>query len=140
MLFEGWTGGGGWGAGGWRRPLLPTPPPRATAATIRVCSARGGLIGWQPRLLIRHFQEQQKRQLLHVIGIRQTVIPEDGTVIPELLNQLLRIAHGTMIPVIGWSTTTSTHAVPLNGRKALPSVESNCSPVTRAAAAIHTSV
>src|SRR5208282_3439891 len=40
------------------------------------------------RLLVRHFQEQQKRQLLHVVTIRKAVIPQDIAIIPELLNEL----------------------------------------------------
>src|ERR1022692_2712089 len=100
----------------------------------------GRLVEGRLRLLVRHFQEQQKRQLLHVIAVGQAVIPQDVAVVPELLNKCSRVAHGAIIPVFGSSTTTSTHAVPLNGRNALPSIESNCSPVTCATAAIHTSL
>jgi hypothetical protein len=38
-------------------------------------------------LLIRHFKEEKKRQLLDVIAVRQPVIAEDVAVIPELLDE-----------------------------------------------------
>ncbi len=40
------------------------------------------------RLLVRHFQEQQKRQLLDVIAVGQAVIAQDVAVVPELLDEL----------------------------------------------------
>src|SRR5712671_3162482 len=45
------------------------------------------------RLLIRHLQEQQKRQLLHVIAIRQTIIAENVAIVPKLLDELGWITH-----------------------------------------------
>ena len=39
------------------------------------------------RLLVRHLQEQQKRQLLDVIAVGQTVIAEDVAVVPEFLDE-----------------------------------------------------
>ena len=39
-------------------------------------------------LLVRQFQEQQKRQLLNIIAVGQAVIPQDVAVIPKLLNKL----------------------------------------------------
>ncbi len=41
------------------------------------------------RLLIGHFQKKQKRQLLDVIAVRQTVIAEDVAVVPEFGDQLM---------------------------------------------------
>ena len=38
----------------------------------------------QPRLLVRHLQEEQEGQLLNVIAIRQAIIAQDGAVVPEL--------------------------------------------------------
>ena len=52
-----------------------------------------GLLNGGLRLLIRHFQEQQKRQLLDVIAVGQAVIPQDVAVVPELLDEL-STAHG----------------------------------------------
>ena len=42
-------------------------------------------------LLVRHFQEQQKRQLLDVIAVGQPVIPQDVAVVPEFLDELLGV-------------------------------------------------
>ena len=38
----------------------------------------------QPRLLVRHLQQQEEFQLLHVVAIRQAVIAQDAAVVPEL--------------------------------------------------------
>ena len=46
-----------------------------------------GLVERRPGLLIRHFQEQQKRQLLDVIAVGQAVIAKDVAVVPELGNE-----------------------------------------------------
>ena len=51
------------------------------------------LVERRPGLLIRHFQEEQKRQLLHVIAVGQTVIPQDVAIVPELLDEGGGIAH-----------------------------------------------
>jgi len=40
-----------------------------------------GLVERRPRLLIRHLEEQQKRQLLHIIAVGQTVIAENIAVV-----------------------------------------------------------
>src|ERR1043166_3312462 len=47
------------------------------------------------RLLVRHFKEQQKRELLNVVAIRKAVIPKDIAIIPELGNELCWITHLT---------------------------------------------
>jgi len=39
--------------------------------------------------LIRHLEEEQKRQLLDVVAVGQPVIAEDVAVVPEFLNELL---------------------------------------------------
>jgi hypothetical protein len=49
------------------------------------------LIKRSPALLIRHLEEEQKRQLLDVIAVRQPVIAQDVAVIPEFLNELVRL-------------------------------------------------
>jgi hypothetical protein len=43
------------------------------------------------REIIGHFQEQQKRQLLDIVAIRQTVLTQDIEVIPMLLDNLLGV-------------------------------------------------
>ena len=45
-----------------------------------------GLVERRLRLLVRHFQEQQKRQLLDVIAVGQAVVAQDVAVVPELLD------------------------------------------------------
>ncbi len=55
----------------------------------------------QLRLLLRHLQEQQERQLLDVIPVRQPVIPQDVAVVPELLDELLGGSHGLVFPAFG---------------------------------------
>jgi hypothetical protein len=45
-------------------------------------------------LLIGHFEEEQIRQLFHVIAVGETVVAEDVAVVPKLLDKLLRVAHG----------------------------------------------
>jgi hypothetical protein len=54
--------------------------------------SESGRSGWhverRTRLLIRHFQEEQKRQLLNAVGIREAMLPKDQRIIPELLHEL----------------------------------------------------
>ena len=38
------------------------------------------------RLLVRHLQEEQERQLLDVVAIGEAVVAQDVAVVPELLN------------------------------------------------------
>ena len=52
------------------------------------------LIERRLRLLVRHFQEEQKRKLLYVGAVRQTVIAKDVAIVPEFLNEGVRIGHG----------------------------------------------
>ena len=49
------------------------------------------------RLFVGHLQEQQKRQLLNVVAIRQPVIAKDVAVVPELLNKGVRSTHQTLL-------------------------------------------
>jgi hypothetical protein len=51
------------------------------------------LVERRPRLLIRHFQEKEKGQLLDVIAVRQPFIPQDIAVIPKFLDEGGGIAH-----------------------------------------------
>ena len=60
------------------------------------------------RLLIRHFQEQQIGQLLHVVAIRQAIIPEDVAVVPKFLNELLGMRHYASAAVRLWSMKTTS--------------------------------
>ena len=48
-----------------------------------------GLVERRLRLLVRHLQEQQERQLLDVVAVGQAVVPQDVAVVPELLDELL---------------------------------------------------
>lgn len=52
-----------------------------------------GLVERRPRLFIRNLEEQQKRQLLHIIAAGQTVIAQDVAVVPEFLDERGRCAH-----------------------------------------------
>ena len=52
-----------------------------------------GLLNGGLRLLVRHLQEQQKRQLLDVVAVGQAVIPQDVAVVPELLDELAGDCH-----------------------------------------------
>jgi hypothetical protein len=42
------------------------------------------LVRWRTALLIRHLEEEQERQLLDVIGVRQPLLAQDVAVVPEL--------------------------------------------------------
>jgi len=53
----------------------------------------GGLVERRTRLLVRHFQEQEEGQLLDVIAVGQTVIPQDAAVVPEFLNECGWVGH-----------------------------------------------
>jgi hypothetical protein len=44
-------------------------------------------------LLIRHFEEEQKRELLDIITIGETIIAKDVAVVPQLLNEWCRGTH-----------------------------------------------
>jgi hypothetical protein len=55
----------------------------------KIIRNRRSLIERRPALLNRHLEEQQKRQLLDIIPIRQPVIAQDVAIIPELLNELV---------------------------------------------------
>src|SRR5262245_34733101 len=58
------------------------------ALTVKVLRNRRRLIERRPALLIRHLEEEQKRQLLDVVAIRQPVIAQDVAVVPKFLNEL----------------------------------------------------
>ncbi len=61
---------------------------RGPAVTFR---NRRRLVERRLRLLVRHFQEQQKRQLLDVVAVGQAVIAQDVAVVPEFLNESRRV-------------------------------------------------
>jgi hypothetical protein len=46
--------------------------------------------GW-PGSLVGHLQEQEVRELLHVIPVAHAIIPKDVAVVPELLDDQLRM-------------------------------------------------
>jgi len=56
-----------------------------------------GLVERRPRLLIRHLEEKEKRQLLHIIAVGQTVIAENVAIIPKLLDECGGVAHGNAV-------------------------------------------
>ena len=56
------------------------------ALPIDVLGNRRRLIERRAALLIRHLEEEQKRQLLDIIAVRQPVIAQDVAVIPKLLD------------------------------------------------------
>ena len=59
-------------------------------------SLRNGrrLIERRLRLLVCHFQEEQKRELLDVVAVRQAIIAQDVAVVPEFLNEGVGVGHG----------------------------------------------
>ena len=62
------------------------------------CPVQSRRNNWRPterrlRLLIRHLQKQQERQLLDVVLVRQAVIPQDVAVVPQLANDGGGVAH-----------------------------------------------
>src|SRR5262245_55057340 len=61
------------------------------ALPVEVVWNRRRLIERRSALLIRHLEEEQKRQLLDIIPVRQPVIAQDVAVIPEFLNELMRL-------------------------------------------------
>ena len=44
-------------------------------------------------LLVGHLQEQQIRELLEVVAVRQSVVAQDVAVVPELVDDDLGVAH-----------------------------------------------
>ena len=58
---------------------------------IEIFRNRRRLIEWCSALLVRHLEEKQEGQLLDVIPVRQPVVPQDVAVIPEFLNELMRL-------------------------------------------------
>ena len=72
---------------------------------INVPGNRRRLVERRPALLVRDLKEKQKRQLLgacaepcrSIVAIRQPVIAKDVAVVPEFLNELVRVVidHGT---------------------------------------------
>ena len=47
------------------------------------------LLNGGPALLVRHLEKEQKRQLLDIVAVRQPVIAQDVTIVPEFLNELV---------------------------------------------------
>ena len=79
----------------------------------------------QLRLLLRHLQEQQERQLLDVIAVRQPVVPQDVAVVPELLDELLGSGHKYWISSSG-SASDNTHASMPPGFKCPTTMRPQC--------------
>ncbi len=47
----------------------------------------GWMIVGRLRALVRHFEEQQKSELLYVIAVRKTVIAQDVAVVPKFVDE-----------------------------------------------------
>src|ERR1019366_9576829 len=62
---------------------------------------RRGLVERRLGLLIRHFQEQQKRQLLDVVAVGQAVVPQDVAVVPKLLDKGGGVANAGVTAGVG---------------------------------------
>ena len=45
-------------------------------------------------------KEQQKRQLLNVVAIRETIVPQDIAIIPKFLNQCGGVTHGDEVNLL----------------------------------------
>jgi len=63
-----------------------------------VCPVEASRNGWRfverrLALLIRHLEEKEKRQLLDVVAVRQPVIAQNVAVVPEFLDELVRLIH-----------------------------------------------
>jgi hypothetical protein len=67
------------------------------ALPVKVFRNRRRLVERRPALLIRHFEEKQKRQLLRarpeqrrrIVPVRQPVAAEDVAIVPACLNKLM---------------------------------------------------
>ena len=89
-------------------------------------------------LLIRHFEEEQKGQLLDIITIRQAVIPEDVAVVPEFLDDLLRVVGHVYLYLSFQASMGCTHLATALLRTDIVTdtyhflirfIESNCDPI-----------
>jgi hypothetical protein len=67
---------------------LHPPPPRARK--VGQANSLGTALCFveQTRRIIRHFQEQQKRELFHVVAVGKAIVSEDVAAIPEFLDEL----------------------------------------------------
>jgi hypothetical protein len=61
------------------------------ALPIKFLRNRRALMERWPALLVRHLEEEQKRQLLDVISVGQPIVAQDIAVVPEFLNDLVRV-------------------------------------------------
>ena len=60
---------------------------------MRLCQStlfgnRRRLVERRSALLVRHFEEKQKRQLLEIVAVRQPVIAQNVAVVPKFLDEL----------------------------------------------------
>ena len=80
----------------WLPPLPAAGIPQDVAVVVDGGSGVPPLFFTQKGrlgLLIRHFQEQQKRELFDVVAVGQAVITEDVAVVPEFLDEGGWCAH-----------------------------------------------
>jgi hypothetical protein len=50
------------------------------------------LVPRRAALLVGHLEEQQERELLDVVAVREPVVPQDAAVVPQLRDDLLGLA------------------------------------------------
>ena len=77
------------------------------AGPIEVFGNGRAFVERRPALLIRHLKEEQKRQLLDVVAVRQPVIAQDVAVIPEFLDELMGLfCHNRVITTVAGKRLT----------------------------------
>jgi hypothetical protein len=64
------------------------------ALPVEIFGNRGFFIERRLALLVRHFEEQQERQLLDIVAVGEPVVAQDVAVVPEFLNQLVGLIIG----------------------------------------------
>src|SRR5262245_56773367 len=82
--------------------------PGQQSRPVFACRDRRRFVTWRTALLVRHFQRQQKRQLLYVIAVGQAVVAENVAVVPEFLNESSRAGHASVKVCLLRSYSTSS--------------------------------
>jgi hypothetical protein len=74
---------------------------RQEARPIPALRHRGWFVVWWPALLVGHLEEEQKRELLDVVAVGETVIPQDVAIVPKFLDELVGmvVRHGNARPL-----------------------------------------
>ena len=77
-----------WVFGRVRMEAAKLSGPYKIAAICRMVHwDRKWLVIWWPALLVGHLEEEEKRELLDIVAVRQAVIAKNITIIPEFLDQ-----------------------------------------------------